>query len=168
MEKEILEQYVEQLKQQKEEAFDVIYDTYKNLIYFCMYQITKDASTSEDLLQEAFIKMYENINLYKQNTNFKAWFVKLAKNIALNYLRNKKETVIYEDKTQRENKDFEKETFEVIKHLETFLSKEETEVVILKIIYDFTHQEIANTLDKPLGTILWMYQKAVQKMKKYY
>lgn len=168
MEKQILEQWIQRLKKKEEEAFDVIYEEYKNLIYYCIYQITKDAMLSEDILQEAFLHMIENIHHYQENTNFKAWFVRLAKNLTLNQLRNKKETIPLTEEVLYKKSDSNHETFELIRHLESFLSKEEVEIVVLKIVYQFTHQEIANTLDKPLGTVLWIYQKAVKKMKQHY
>lgn len=168
MEKQILEQWIKRLKQKEEEAFDVIYEEYKNLIYYCIYQITKDAMLSEDILQEAFLHMMQNIHHYQENTNFKAWFVRLAKNLTINLIRKQKETVNLDEEILHNQTSSNHETFELIRHLESFLSKEEVEIVVLKIVYQFTHQEIANTLEKPLGTVLWIYQKAVQKMKKYY
>ncbi|MDZ4197361.1 MAG: sigma-70 family RNA polymerase sigma factor [Candidatus Izemoplasmatales bacterium] len=45
------------------------------------------------------------------------------------------------------------------------LTQEEKNVVLLYNIANLTHKEIAATLDKPIGTITWLYQKALAKMK---
>ena len=46
------------------------------------------------------------------------------------------------------------------------LTDEEKEIVLLRIVDDMKHKDIAKIVDKPLGTVTWLYQQALDKMKK--
>lgn len=59
----------------------------------------------------------------------------------------------------------EKKEIKIDKYL-SVLDTDEKQVVMLKIVRDLKHKEIAEILDKPLGTVLWLYNKAIKKMKK--
>ncbi|MFA6936431.1 MAG: sigma factor-like helix-turn-helix DNA-binding protein, partial [Bacilli bacterium] len=50
----------------------------------------------------------------------------------------------------------------------TVLTKEEREVVFLHINNDLKHREISKVINKPLGTVLWIYNKAIKKLKDYF
>lgn len=46
------------------------------------------------------------------------------------------------------------------------LSKEEYNVVYLKVVEEYTHKEISILLDEPIGTITWRYNEAIKKLRK--
>ena len=46
------------------------------------------------------------------------------------------------------------------------LNQEELEIVLLYVVSGYKHREIADMLDKPLGTILWTYNNSIKKLKK--
>jgi RNA polymerase sigma-70 factor (ECF subfamily) len=51
--------------------------------------------------------------------------------------------------------------------LMNILTQEEREIVLLRIVDNIKHKDIARIVNKPLGTVLWIYQKAIRKMQKY-
>ena len=51
---------------------------------------------------------------------------------------------------------------EMVKSLDT----EEREIVLLHIVSDMKFKTISEVVNKPLGTVLWIYQKALKKIKK--
>ena len=53
--------------------------------------------------------------------------------------------------------------FDVMKEV---LNETEMRIVILHSIEELSHQEIASLLHKPLGTVTWTYNNAIQKMRK--
>ena len=55
---------------------------------------------------------------------------------------------------------------ENIKLLLKGLSDEEREVLLYKVYADLKHREIAKLINKPLGTVLWLYNKAMKKVKR--
>ena len=47
------------------------------------------------------------------------------------------------------------------------LKPKEREVINLKIMGDMTFKEIAATLGTPMGTVTWLYRKAIEKLRRY-
>lgn len=68
MEDEIL---VQQLKKGSREAFDLLYEKYKNLVIRTAYLITGSKPDSEDVAQETFVKVYLHISELKNDAGFK-------------------------------------------------------------------------------------------------
>ena len=74
-----IDKIIKKLKKGDEKAFDTIYEMYVKLIYHVIFQIVKNKLDAEDLTQEVFVKMYENIQSLKDNVQFKYWFLQIAK-----------------------------------------------------------------------------------------
>ncbi len=74
MEEEIL---IEQLKAGNREAFDVLYEKYKNMAIRTAYLITGNLSESEDVVQEAFLKVWLYRGQLQHIGGFRAWMMKI-------------------------------------------------------------------------------------------
>lgn len=73
--------------------FDNIYETYKSHIFQTILMYTKDWYAAEDIMQEVFMRYY----IYMEHTrveNPKSWLMVTAKNMALNYIRNNRRTIL--------------------------------------------------------------------------
>lgn len=156
---------VRSLKDNNLEMFDRFYDLTKKQVYFAIMSILKNRESTEDIMQDTYMRFLNNIDKYKESTNVIAFLVTIARNLAINlYNRNKKEIKYdfsrYEDTYVNDTKD--NSLMEVV--YET-LEGDELEVFILHVIDDLKHREIAKIMKKPLGTITWMYNKAVKKLK---
>ncbi len=68
---------VQQLKEGKREAFDMLYEKYKNLAIRTAYLITGNLSDSEDIVQETFVKVYLHIAELKNDSGFKPWMMQI-------------------------------------------------------------------------------------------
>lgn len=157
---------VKSLKDNNLEMFDRFYDLTKKQVYFAIMSILKNRESTEDIMQDTYMRFLNNIDKYKESTNVIAFLVTIARNLAINlYNRNKKEIKYdftrYEDTYTNDTKD--NGLMEIV--YET-LEEDELEVFILHVIDDLKHKEIAKIMKKPLGTITWIYNKAVKKLKK--
>ncbi len=159
--------YVEAIKQKDEKAFEAIYYDTRYVVYSMITSIIKDRFLAEDIMQEVYMRMVEKINYYNPKYKFINWLLTLTKNYCIDYLKRKKEVLLESDIIdlhQEEIKE-EKSVLDMNKYL-SVLDDLEKQVVLLKIVQDLKHKDIALILDKPLGTILWIYNKAIKKMKK--
>lgn len=157
---------VKGLKLQNEKAFDEMFYKYKNLVFFVIDSIVSNRETSEELLQDSFLDAYNKIDSFKEGTNFKAWLLRIAKNKAINYYNKDRKEIIDEDliySTKQEEDNVE----ELYHDLRQILSEDEFTVLIMSAVYDVTHKDIGAYLNKPTGTISWLYQEAKKKAKKY-
>lgn len=163
-----INELVKQLQNGDITAFDDIYYQTKSIVYYSIFIILKDTQLSEDIMQDTYLKALSKIHSYKRKAHFKSWLVTIAKNLALNeYNRRKRETLI--DISENEyifgGTASNAENEVLIKQIFKILSDFEKEVVMLHVIGDMKHREIAKILDKPLGTITWTYNKAIKKLR---
>ncbi len=119
------------------------------------------------MLQETFIKIYENASSLRDNDKFHSWSSGIAKNLALNHLKAHQREVELSDDTL-EVIGREDETFHFLQDWNAGLSDTENSVIAYKIVYDFTFQEIATLLHTPLSTVFKVYREALKKLKKSY
>ncbi|MFP4286902.1 MAG: RNA polymerase sigma factor [Candidatus Izemoplasmataceae bacterium] len=163
-----LEQAVKQFKNGHEEAFDVIYHETKTKVYYTILHVVKDHALAEDLMQETYLKMIEALPKYERQNQFPAWLATIAKNLAINtYNKRKKETLvdvsenpyIFGESIENNEKSY------YLNSLLNRLSKEEKEIVLRHVLLDQKHKEIAEALNKPLGTVTWLYSEALKKLK---
>ncbi len=162
--------YIDLLKQKDDRAFELIYEQTKRGVFSIIIAIVKDKSQTEDLMQDTYIKMLKNIHSYQLGRNFNAWLLQIAKNIAIDYYRKNHQVSVYDpleqsyvfDEAQTEEK---KETPYEVEELIKPLDELERQVVLLHIVSDMKFKDIAQTIKKPLGTVLWIYNKSLKKMK---
>ena len=162
---------VKKLKDGDLSVFDDIYYSTKDNVYYTILSIVKDRSLSEDIMQETYLKALEKIHSYKPRSSFNSWIITIARNLAINeYNRRKQELKV--DPTENEivfgsvESMSEKEL--LIKEMLEYLTEEEREIIIMHVIGDMKYREIAEVLGKPIGTVSWKYNEAINKLKNKY
>lgn len=82
---------LEQLRQGDKKAFVVIVKKYKSFLYYYILKQVRNKEQAEDLLQDIFVKIYENYPKYQDNGNsFSTWMTKVAQNCVLDHFRIQK------------------------------------------------------------------------------
>ncbi len=142
-------------------------------LYATALRYTKNEKDAEDLVQETFLKAYNNWDRFEQGTNCRAWLFTILTNTFINkYRRKKKEREIlnaddlrpieqyffnrektnFYDNPEREtlHKAFSKDVKEALESL----SEEFRMVVVLADLNDFSYKEIAHILGCPVGTVM--------------
>ena len=90
------EQLVKLFTDGNNRAFDTLLLRYKSFLYSHIYSITKDYNESNDILQEAYIRMINSLRqkFYIENGRFKYWALRIAHNIAIDSMRDSKNSDI--------------------------------------------------------------------------
>ena len=100
------------------EAFEILYNKYKNKIEYFIYNIVKDYQKAEDLAQETFIYVMQN--KIEENVSFKYYIYLIARSKALNYIKTEnKRNEIAEKYLFNKDERAEKDIFEIISKKET-------------------------------------------------
>lgn len=81
---------IEQLKRGDEAAFKSIVDQWKDLVYNTSLGIVQNETEAEDITQDVFIKVFENISSFKGESKFSTWLYRIATTTSLDHLRSKK------------------------------------------------------------------------------
>lgn len=132
---------------------------------------------AEDILQEIFIKAYQNLNDFDLNYKFSNWIYSTAHNSTISAFRKKKvrpQTVSWEDKDLNnilestldvENTSLQKLTYKQILKIINRLPLKYKDVLILKFMEGKDYREISDILHKPMGTIATLINRAKKSLK---
>ena len=158
-----------QLQNKNEKAFEEIYQKYHKLVFYVALQIVKDEDVAQDIMQDTFVKFMKQIDHYEDQGKIKQYLTTISKNLSLNYIKkNRRNEVDYEitndDFVFKDDIDIDKEI--LFTRLSYLLNDKELNIVILYVLEDKKHREIAQLLDLPLGTVTYIYSRAIEKLKK--
>lgn len=156
---------IRQLRSGNMDLFDDFYELTKKQVYVAIINIIKNKTICEDIMQDTYLKFLNNIHKYKDKTNVIAFIVTIARNLAINEYNKNKREVHYDLSLYEEEIVSKTEETPLLDLVYETLSGIELEVFILHVIDDLKHREIAKIMKKPLGTITWIYNKALKKMK---
>jgi len=162
-----IDQIIKELKTRNYESFDQFYNLTKQQVFYAIISIIKDQMLAEDLLQDTYVKFLEKIDQYIEGSNVTAYLSQIGRNLAINMYNKRKKEIKSEEIIDQIPAD-EQETHddpEILKLLD-LLDMKEREVVVLHVINDLTFREISEVTHKPLGTVLWIYNRAIKKLKR--
>ena len=132
----------------------------------------------QDILQEVFILVYQNLNDYDENFKFSSWIYRIARNYTISMLRKNPKYVQNiswdeHDLEQLIQSDFNlEESFiqkigcEDLLQIINLLPLKYREVIILKFIEEKDYQEISDILKKPIGTVGTLINRARKMLSK--
>lgn len=97
----------------EKEAFEILYNKYKNKIEYFIYNIVKDYQKAEDIAQETFIYVIQH--KMRENSSFKYYIYLVARSKALNYINvEKRRNEITEKYLTNDNEQIEKDVLDII------------------------------------------------------
>ena len=154
-----------ELKRGDQTHFNWFYENSKKQLFYNILSYTKNYELSEDLLQETYVKFLTNIKNIDDKVNVLGYLMVMSKNITLDYFKknNRIETLNEEDISFEDNKIHETMLVSKIKEI---LNDTEFKILILHILGELTFTEIKDIVKKPLGTVLWIYNKSLKKVRK--
>ena len=175
-------------KQGHEAAFRELVRRYERPLFSLLYRMVRDRALAEDLAQETFIKVLNGIKSYKPEFKFSSWIFKIANNAAIDHLRRKNLDTLSLDGSptaetpeqmratslqlgdraasplqQVENR----ELGTAIEHAIARLRPEYRSCIMLRHVEGYSYEEIAETLDLPLGTVKTYIHRARNELRGY-
>lgn len=168
------EELVLLLKQQSRDAFNYLYKNYSAVLYGVINKVVYDEETANDVLQEAFVKIWNNIGQYNaQKGRIYTWMLNIARNAAIDKLRSKGEIMKSKIQTGEDivndvqnGKGTEQATDTIgLRKIVSNLKPEYEVIVSMAYFKGFTLDEISKTLDIPLGTVKTRMRSAMQQLR---
>lgn len=163
----------------KEELFkDLFLPLQNEALGFAMH-LTRSKAAADDLFQETALKAFDKIEQFNPESNAKAWFFTIMRNLFINDYRKKSRSPItafedykLDDHKMEENDQYaiEKKGFEAVvsdEVREALLALDESNltVFLLYAVHNFPYKEIAAITDIPLGTIKSSINRTKGKLK---
>jgi RNA polymerase sigma factor (sigma-70 family) len=165
------------LKQHDNQAYKYLYHNYKGALYNAILQIISDKEIAGDVLQETFINVWKHIDKYDPaKGKLFTWLLRLARNMAINTTRSKvyksqmknddlNNYVNYLEEKQAQQLDINKIGLRQQVHR---LKDDLKNVLELSYYHGFTQEEIASSLNIPLGTVKTRLRNAVIELRKQF
>jgi len=154
------------------EAFAEIYDRYSRLVYSIALRVVRSASTAEDILHDVFLQLWQSPERFDSaRGNLPSWMAVIARNRAIDRLRQRRETVDPADIVLLSSADIgsqvELENF-VARVREVLHSMPEAhrKAVEMAFFDGKTHSEIAAATGEPLGTVKTRIRTALMTIRK--
>lgn len=149
-------------------AFARLYEETRRSVYYTAYSVCRDKYAAETIMQDAFVKFYENIGSVDAKHNPYAYLLTISRNLALNLVKREKSRVTVEP----EKVDYVKNDSTLARDdgLTEFaarvLTEREFRVLMLCAVHKYKRHEVGKMLDMPTATVTWTYNKAISKLKK--
>jgi RNA polymerase sigma factor (sigma-70 family) len=171
------EELVLALKDREKIAMEALYDMYSSSLLGVISRIVIDIETSEDVLQETFVKIWHSFSAYNsEKGRLFTWMVNIARNLAIDKIRSK------DFKNQNKNQDIENNVTIIdsernssfkpellgVKDLVETLKPEQKLILNLVYFKGYTHVEASDELGVPLGTIKTRLRMAIQELRKHF
>jgi len=170
---------------ENESAFEVLLMRYKNQLFKFIYMKVKDVDLANDIFQDTFIKIIQNIKLEKYNEEgkFLPWATRIAQNLIIDYFRKQSKVRIFsernsfnddfnifqriasEDKNylqQISSEELDAQLIQLMQHL----PKAQREIVELRIFKDLSFKEIAESENISINTALGRMRYALINLRK--
>ena len=166
-----------------QKAFAELEGRYRTAIFHIVYKIVRDKDTTDDLVQETFMKAFTSLASYRPEYRFSTWLYKIAANSSIDFLRKKRikalsldqEIETGEGKVEIEVPDYSYHPEHEMVRKQQRLSIDEAidslpgkyrEVIVYRHKEDKSYEEIADLLHIPVGTVKARIFRARELLKK--
>ena len=162
------------LKAKDDQAFSYLYDNYSGSLYSIILQIVKTPEVASDVLQEVFVNIWRKMETYDPTKGrLFTWMLNISRNASIDMLRSKNYQNSQKNQEITDNvygSDQVTQTSIDNIGLTKFLVKLRPEQrVLIELAYfkGYTHDEIAQIEDIPLGTVKTRIRNALLQLREY-
>ena len=170
----------------REEAYRELIRRYERPVFSLIFRMVRDRETAEDLAQDTFIKVLNHVDRYRPEFKLSSWLFKIANNVAIDHLRRRQIETISIDGSPHAGSAAEVEatTFDLAAKQESALDEIEARelgtaieraiaalrpeyrsCILLRHVEGRSYEEIAATLDLPLGTVKTYIHRARHQLR---
>ncbi len=158
-------------------AFSLLVQTYQQRLYWHIRKIVVSHDDADDLMQNVFIKVWKNIDSFREDSSLFTWLFRIATNESLSFLQQKKRRNILSNDGISE---YLVETYESDAHFEGEELQKRLQLAVLKLpekqrlvfnmkYYDeMKYEEIAEILKTSVGALKASYHHAVKKIEAHF
>lgn len=156
------------MKNKDSKGFELLYKYHFRTIYGVALSITKNEVKSYDVVQNVLLKLYQLPYEKYPHSNELTWLYTVSKNEALQLLRKNKPVINIESIVELPDMNTTIDEFadmDSYYSMITSLNENQKNIVTLKVLGGLSHKEISQMLGKPIGTIQWIYNTSIKKLR---
>ena len=177
---------VQEARRGSEAAYRELLTRYERPVFSLVFRMVRDRETAEDLSQETFIKVLNNLDRYSPEFKFSSWLFKIANNLTIDHLRRRRvDTISIEGAPDAVTAESAKatsiavvsgdespleelESRELGTAIERAIGKLRPEYracIMLRHVEDKSYEEIAEIVKLPLGTVKTYIHRARHELR---
>jgi RNA polymerase sigma-70 factor, ECF subfamily len=154
-------------------AFDALVQKYRRQVYAVARRFTRNHEEADDLAQETFVRVYQNIGSFRQESSFRTWLLRITSNLALNVQKSgriAKDSGAELDDTYDLNQPalegiLEAERQQALQRAIAQLPPKQRQTLLLKTYRDLTCEEVAAVMNCSVGTVKANVFNALKRLK---
>ncbi|MDB4879260.1 MAG: polymerase sigma factor, sigma-70 family [Gemmatimonadetes bacterium] len=171
----------------REAAHRELIKRYERPVFSLVFRMVRDRELAEDLTQDTFVKVLSHLDRYRADFKFSSWLFKIANNVAIDHLRRRQldtvsmdgspnavsadavESTRFDVADDAENALDEMEARELGSAIERAIARlrpEYRSCIMLRHVEGRSYEEIASTLDLPLGTVKTYIHRARHELRR--
>jgi RNA polymerase sigma-70 factor (ECF subfamily) len=169
----------------REARFEALVLPHLDVLHFAAMRLTRDESTTEDLVQETFLRAYRALHQLTQEESCRAWLMKIMTNIWLNQLQKRgregttldiyeldlshQDAALWGQQSLPEAPDHAVSRRQFCEDVDQALQQLPEAfriVVMLADVEGLSYKEIAKMLECPIGTVMSRLHRARQLLRK--
>lgn len=162
----------------REEAFTLLLKKYQQKLYWHIRRLVIDHDDADDIVQDVFIKIWKNLDKFREDAQLYTWLYRIATNECITFLNKKKQRnqVSLED----ENSAYLADTLKDSSHFNGNRAQQKLQEAILtlpdkqrlvfnmKYFEDLKYDEMSTILGTSVGALKASYHLAVKKIEQYF
>ena len=161
------------------EAFAALYERHGRMAYSLAYRMVGEKQEAEDVVQEAFVKVWRSAGGYRAGRgSVRTWILSIVRNLGIDQIRSHGRRGRMQDKVEAsaptsEPSEAFSETWknaqqEQVREALNTIPREQLKILELAYFSGYTHVEIAELLELPLGTVKGRMRLGLQKMRGFF
>ncbi len=158
------------------ESFEILVRRHQNTTFNLIYRFLGDYDEATETAQEVFLSAYKSIQQFRGDANFSTWLYRIAFNHAstrrkrLNSKRQREVTleddaVLVDCGATPEGSAERKEVQQHVQQALNRLNTDDAQIILLRDLQDVSYEDIAETLDVPVGTVKSRLHRARQALR---
>ena len=158
------------------EFFEILVRRHQNTIFNLIYRFLADYDEARETAQEVFLSAYKSIRQYRGEANFATWLYRIAFNHAstrrksLSSKRQRQvaledDVVLVDSGANPETSAEQKEIQQYVQQALNSLDGDDAQIILLRDLQDASYDDIAQTLDVPVGTVKSRLHRARQALR---
>jgi len=171
------------IAQNQAKALGELYDRYSRLVYSLAFNMVSNTAFAEEITQEVFIQIWEKADTYRpEKAKVSTWLTSITRYKSIDLLRKQDvrpegHSIGWSDVVPsavprvdgRNPEEVTEHTFEAQRVIQALkkLPAEQKQVLTLAYFQGFTHREISDYLETPLGTVKTRIRLGMQKLRRY-
>lgn len=167
---------IQKITTKDQRALATLYERYGSIVYGLAYRILQNPGRAEEVTQDTFMKVWKQAESWdSEKGKLSSWILTITRYTAIDLIRKENRTVTQVSvpleilsNTQGNPSTINDPRWHdgrLLRNLMTELPTEQAELIELAFFHGYTHSQLAENLDLPLGTVKTRLRLGLQKMK---